>query len=138
MTDCLFCSIAEGAVPAEVIYNDEHAVAFLDVHPLTRGHTLVVPRTHAENIAVLPDELVGPVFSAVARVTRMLEKALSPQGFTIGINHGRISGQTIDHLHIHIIPRYEGDGGGNVHSIVSNPPEESVEKTGEVIRNASR
>lgn len=135
--DCLFCEIAAKEIPAEVVYENDRALAFLDVNPLTRGHTLVIPKEHAENIIKLPKELVGPTFGAVKEATGMLARAFSPQGFTIGVNHGRISGQTVDHLHIHIIPRYEGDGGGNIHSIVSDPPKESVQETAETIRNAN-
>ena len=124
--DCLFCKIASKEIPSEVIYEDDHVLAFLDVHPLTEGHTLIVPKKHVENIIDLPEDEVAPVFSAVKKVTELLEKKLAPKGFTIGINHGRISGQTIDHLHIHVVPRFEGDGGGSLHSVVKYPPKEPL------------
>jgi histidine triad (HIT) family protein len=118
MTDCLFCKIGKKEIPSEVIYEDVSALAFLDIHPLTPGHTLVIPKVHAENMLDLTNEAVGPVFLAVKKVTEQIQRALAPRGFTIGINHGKISGQAVDHLHIHVIPRYLSDGGGSMHSVV--------------------
>ncbi|HZX00896.1 MAG TPA: HIT family protein [Candidatus Paceibacterota bacterium] len=124
--NCLFCKIVNGEILSEKIYEDEAAFAFLDIHPLSPGHTVLVPKVHAENILDLPEAAVGPLFLAVKKVTATLNLALKPHGFTIGINHGKVSGQAIDHLHIHLIPRFEGDGGGSIHSVVKNPPQESV------------
>ncbi len=133
--DCLFCKIANKQISAEVIYEDENATAVLDVHPRAPGHTMVLPKFHAENILDLPDDKIGEVFKAVKNVTGILQKALSPDGFTIGINHGKVSGQTIDHLHIHIMPRWHSDMGGSIHLVVDNPPTESIEIMAEKIRN---
>jgi histidine triad (HIT) family protein len=135
--DCLFCKIANAEIPSEVIYEDDYVTAFLDAHPLTEGHTLVVSKKHAENILDLADESVCPVFSAVKKVTGMLQKSLNPRGFTIGINHGKISGQSIDHLHIHVIPRFDNDGGGSLHAVVNFPPSESLNETKNKILNAN-
>ncbi|HOB89717.1 MAG TPA: HIT family protein [Candidatus Colwellbacteria bacterium] len=134
--DCLFCKIAAKKISSEIIYEDEWVTAFLDVNPLTEGHTLIVPKKHAENILDLDDNAIGPVFAAVKKVTAMLEKSLHPRGFTIGINHGKISGQSIDHLHIHVIPRYTSDGGGSLHSVVHFPPTASLKETKNKILNA--
>ena len=136
--DCLFCKIASGEIPSQKIYEDEHVLAFLDINPLTEGHTVVIPKKHAKNILDLPVEEMAPVFLAVQRVTGMLLKALSSEGFTIGINHGKISGQAVDHLHIHVIPRYKGDGGGSLHSVVNNPPASELEDVKEKIIEANR
>ncbi len=124
--DCLFCKIAGKTIPSEVIYEDDSVLAFLDIHPLSPGHTLIVPKVHSENILDLPDEEAAKAFVSVKKVTALLSEKLKPKGFTIGINHGRIGGQLVDHLHIHVIPRFEGDGGGSLHSVVKNPPEESL------------
>ncbi len=126
--ECLFCKIAAKEIPAYVVYEDDATLGILDVHPRSPGHTMVIPRVHAENILDLPPEAVGPVFTAVKEVTNLLQRALQPDGFTIGVNHGRVSGQTVDHLHIHIMPRWNDDGGGSVHSVVNNPPQESLEE----------
>lgn len=125
--DCLFCKIASREIPALVVYEDEAAVGVLDVNPRAPGHTMIIPKQHSENLLDLPEDAVGPVFRAVQGVTALLKQALAPDGFTIGINHGRVSGQSVDHLHIHVIPRWSGDGGGSVHSVVSNPPKETLE-----------
>jgi histidine triad (HIT) family protein len=126
--DCLFCKIAAKEIPTSIVYEDDATLGILDVHPRSPGHTMVIPKAHAENILDLPPEAVGPVFTAVKKVTSLLQKSLQPDGFTIGVNHGRVSGQTVDHLHIHIMPRWNDDGGGSIHSVVNNPPQESLEE----------
>lgn len=123
--DCIFCKIAAKEISAEVIYEDEHVVSFLDIHPLTPGHAVVIPKVHAENIIDLPESEVAPLFEAVKKVTTLLEGKLNPRGFTIGINHG--TDQGVDHIHIHVIPRYRGDGGGSIHSVVKYSSGESLE-----------
>jgi len=125
--NCLFCKIIDKIIPSAIVYEDEHTLAFLDIHPMSAGHTLVIPKVHAENILDLSDTQIGPLFQAVKKVVALLQGRLESKGFTIGINHGRISGQVIDHLHVHIVPRHEGDGGGSLHSVVKNPPQESLE-----------
>jgi len=126
--DCLFCKIIQGDIPGHVFYEDEACVAILDIKPLALGHALVLPRSHAANILEVASGNLGPVFQSVQNVVLMLKNRLSPDGFTIGINHGQISGQTVDHLHIHIIPRWNNDGGGSLHSVINNPPKESLEE----------
>jgi len=124
--NCLFCKIAAGEIPSEKIYEDEHVLAFLDIHPLSKGHTVVITKVHAENLIDLPEEEVGPACIAVRKVAEMVEKGVGAQGLTIGINHRAAAGQAVDHLHIHIIPRFDGDGGKSIHSIVHNPPMETL------------
>ncbi len=126
--DCLFCKIIKKEIKAEIIYEDEEALAVLDVHPKAPGHTMILPKVHADNLLDLPDEKVGPVFQAVKKVTEIIKKSLKSDAFTIGINNGKYSGQVIDHLHIHIIPRWQGDGGKSIHSVVDNVPKESLEE----------
>ncbi len=133
--DCLFCKIRDKEIKAEFVYEDEHAFGILDINPIAPGHTMMIPKVHSENLLDLPDTEVGGVFLAVKRYTGILKKVFRPDAFTIGINHGRASGQVIDHLHIHIIPRFENDGGKSVHSVVSNPPKESLAEMALKIRN---
>ena len=118
MNDCLFCKLAIHEIPAKVVYEDDHTLAFLDVHPRAAGHTVVIPKHHAPTLTELSDAEVGPLFGAVKRVAEKVLAALEPDGLTIGVNHGTASGQTIPHLHVHIIPRFTDDGGGSIHSIV--------------------
>lgn len=122
-------------MPAHLIYEDDDAIGILDVKPVAPGHTMVIPKFHGENILDFPDGKIGTIFLAVKKVTEMLNKSLRPDGFTIGINHGKISGQAIDHLHIHIIPRFKGDKGGSIHSAVNNPPTQSLEDIKSKITN---
>ncbi|PIU98383.1 HIT family protein [Candidatus Wolfebacteria bacterium CG03_land_8_20_14_0_80_40_12] len=133
--DCFFCKITQKEAPAEIIYEDNEAVAILDIHPRSPGHTMILPKVHSKNILDLPEKKVEGVFRAVKKVVGLLKKSLSPDGFTIGINHGKVSGQTIEHLHIHIMPRWYDDGGGSVHDVVDNPPKEPLEKLAAKIRN---
>ncbi len=126
--DCLFCKIVNKEIPSEIVYEDDQTLAFLDIFPRAAGHAVVVPKSHSATVLDLPDDLAGPVLLTVKRVTDILNKSLKPEGFTIGINHGRVSGQVVEHLHIHIIPRYAGDGGGSIHGVVNNPPKESLQE----------
>jgi histidine triad (HIT) family protein len=134
MEDCLFCKIANKENPAKIVFENDHAVAFLDVNPRSPGHTMVISKYHSRNLFDLPEEELSNLFAAVQRVARRIEGALRPDGFSIGINHGAASGQEVDHLHVHIMPRFYGDNGREVQSLVHNPPKESLEDIAEKIR----
>lgn len=126
--DCLFCSIVRHKIPAQVVYEDNHATAFLDIHPHAPGHVLVVPARHAETLVDLAEAEIGPLFNAVRRMAGLLVERLKADGLTVGINQGKAAGQAIEHLHVHLIPRWSGDGGGSIHSIVKNPSQETLEQ----------
>jgi histidine triad (HIT) family protein len=128
MTECLFCKIAAKEIPAKIIREDSRTVVFLDASPISPGHTLIIPKNHVSAIVDLSDEDLTAVFRMASEITARLTKAFDPAGFTIGINQGRISGQSIDHFHLHIIPRFEGDRGGSIHSVVHNPPGISLDE----------
>src|SRR3989344_9545061 len=91
--DCIFCALAAKTIPADVVYENEEALAFLDVHPVAPGHTVVIPKTHSETILDTPEHVVRSVFLAVQAATRRLQESLRPDGFTIGMNHGAAGGQ---------------------------------------------
>jgi histidine triad (HIT) family protein len=131
--DCLFCKIAAKQIPAAIIHEDDRTLAFLDIHPCAPGHAVVIPKFHSPTIVDLPDAEVGPLFVAVKKVAELLKRSLKPDGITIGINQGRASGQEVDHLHVHLMPRWNNDGGGSVQSAVNNVPKESVEEVKEKI-----
>lgn len=120
--DCLFCQIIKKEKGSHIVYEDEAVFAFLDIFPRAIGHTLVLPKEHVETILDLDNSKVGSVFEGVKKVTEILKRGLNPDGFTIGINHGKVSGQVVEHLHIHIIPRFKDDEGGSIHGVVNNPP----------------
>jgi histidine triad (HIT) family protein len=128
MNGCLFCQIVGGEIFTHAIYEDEKTTAFLDVNPSAPGHTIIIPKEHYSNIQELPAGLVNAVFITVKTVSAMLEKAMGNGHFTIGFNNGRLSGQEIDHIHIHLIPRYKNDGGNSIQSVVKNSSEEDLEE----------
>jgi len=134
MKDCLFCRVGAKEISVPVLYEDEDVFVFLDQTPIAPGHTLVIPKGHVQNILELPDDKVAAVFLAVKKITARLGEVLNTDGFTIGINHGKVGGQAVDHLHVHIIPRFEGDGGKSIHSVVNNPPKDGLEEMAEKIR----
>lgn len=124
MTDgsCIFCRIAAGEMEHARVASSPAALAFLDLHPFAPGHTLVIPRTHAATLADLPAEDVGPLFLLVQETARTLAATLGAPGMTIGINQGTAAGQVVQHLHVHLLPRFAHDGGKAIHDIVKNPP----------------
>ncbi len=124
----LFTKIIKGEIPGFIIAKNQYAAAFLDIQPLAEGHTLVVPVKEAATILELDDKDLEQLALTIKAVTAILHKSLKPAGFTIGINQGAGAGQLIEHLHVHIIPRYKNDGGGTLHSLIKNPPKISVEK----------
>ncbi len=113
--DCLFCKIASGEVSSSKIYEDQTAVAFLDINPLSKGHTVVIPREHGGTILDYSKEVMESFFGSVQAVVARVKESINPDGFTIGINHE--IGQAVPHLHVHVIPRWKEDGGGGMHSV---------------------
>ena len=108
MTDCLFCGIVAGTVPAQIVLADEVVTAFLDVRPVFKGHVLVVPREHYRTLADLPAASVGPVFARVQRISAVMPAALGSQGSFVAINN--TVSQSVPHFHVHVVPRTKGDG----------------------------
>ena len=106
--NCLFCRIVSGDLPATVVYEDEHSIAFLDHRPLFPGHTLLVPREHVETLGDLSRPLVGPFFETAQLLSRAVESALVAEGTFVAMNN-RVS-QSVPHLHVHIVPRRRKDG----------------------------
>jgi histidine triad (HIT) family protein len=123
MSDCVFCAILDGEIPSRTVHEDEDTFAFLDVNPLTRGHTLVVPKEHHERVSDLPTDTRDAVFSTLGRLAPAVERAVDADGVTIGINDGTAAGQEIPHVHGHLVPRSEGDGVGAIHSLRWPRPE---------------
>jgi len=133
--DCLFCKIIRKDIGSHVLYEDEQTVAVLDAFPRAPGHTLILPKQHCETVLEASDAQMTALALTVKRLTGILQSALQPTGFTIGINHGKHAGQSIDHLHIHILPRFQEDGGGSIHSVVDNPGNQSIEHVAQKIRS---
>ena len=105
---CIFCRIAQKQVPASLIYEDEKALAFLDVRPLNEGHTLIIPKAHYETVFDIPQELITYLHGITKRVALAVKKATEADGISIIQQNGEAAGQEVFHLHVHVIPRYEG------------------------------
>lgn len=131
--DCLFCKIVKGEIKGDMVYEDEKTMALLDIRPRSLGHTFVIPKEHYATLIDLPSDLVGPLFETVKKMAIKVKEASLADGLTIGMNQGKASGQEVDHLHIHIMPRFKDDGGGSIQSVVHNASSE--EEREEVKRN---
>lgn len=108
--DCLFCAIVAGDIPAKQVYADDTAIAFLDINPWHRGHTLVVPRQHVRDALADPD-LLGVIAPAIQATGRLLVDRLGADGMNLLVNSGAVAGQEVFHLHVHLIPRYAANPG---------------------------
>jgi histidine triad (HIT) family protein len=112
MSDCIFCKIANGEIPSATLYEDEEFRVILDLGPATKGHALILPKSHAANICELPDELVSKAMLLAKKMAGRMKEALNCDGLNIVQNNGEPAGQTVFHFHMHLIPRYQGDGVG--------------------------
>lgn len=128
MEECIFCKIVRGEVPNHTVYEDDNVLAFLDIFPHAKGHTVLIPKEHFERVGDLEKNMLGMLLPAVQTVTKRIDEVLNPEGYNIGWNDGASAGQVVPHLHIHIMPRWPGDGGGSMHSIINNSGQESVEE----------
>lgn len=105
---CIFCNIVAGAIPADIVFEDDVSLAFLDIRPVFLGHTLLVPRKHHETLGDLPDVLIEPLFTNTRMLSTAVQGALEAEGTLVAINN-KIS-QSVPHLHVHVIPRRKKDG----------------------------
>ncbi len=104
--DCIFCKIVSKLAEATIVYEDAHTLAFLDIHPLNPGHTLVIPKKHYANMLEMPVEEAGRVFVSVAKVMKGVEHASRADGISVGQSNGQAASQEVFHMHVHIIPRF--------------------------------
>ncbi|SHM47230.1 HIT family protein [Gracilibacillus kekensis] len=110
-SDCIFCKIIDGEIPSAKVYEDEDVLAFLDISQVTKGHTLVIPKHHTKNIYETNDEIASTLFARVPRIANALKETFQPAGINILNNNGEAAGQSVFHLHIHLIPRYDEQDG---------------------------
>ena len=108
--DCIFCKMVAGQIPVTKIYEDQAVLAFLDIGPISDGHTLVIPKQHFEKLHEYPAELLGQVFSRLGKIAGAIAAAMNSEGYNLLCNNGRAAGQLVEHLHFHIIPRNTADG----------------------------
>ena len=137
MDECIFCGIVAGEVPSHTVYESEDAYAFLDVNPLARGHTVVIPRDHHERVGDIPDDAAGGLFRAITALVPAVEAAVDAPATTVAFNNGEEAGQEVPHAHCHIIPRFAGDGAGTIHSLfrsTADLPDDEMEDVADAIR----
>ncbi len=108
--DCIFCRMVGGEIPVTKVYEDNVVLAFLDIGPLSDGHTLLIPKEHFAKLENCPAELLGEVASRLGKISAAVVKATGADGYNVLCNNGRAAGQLVEHLHFHIVPRKTSDG----------------------------
>lgn len=135
VSDCIFCKIVAGEIPASKVYEDDHFLAFLDISQVTPGHTLVIPKKHARNLLEMTPDETAALFNIVSRVTKKVESATQPQGMNIISNMEEIAGQSVFHTHVHILPRYSQDDDFKIDFIAHEPDFDHLAKLAKDISN---
>jgi len=110
LDECIFCRIVAGQIPCTKVYEDASVIAFLDIGPISRGHTLVVVKPHVGRLYEVDAEVLGGLGAALGRISRAVVEAMEADGCNVLCNNGRAAGQLVDHVHFHVIPRKAGDG----------------------------
>lgn len=127
MSECIFCKIVKGEIPSKTLYEDEKFRVILDLNPATRGHALILPREHADDIYGLPDETAAAAFVLGKKMAGIMKEKLKCDGLNLVQNNGETAGQTVKHFHIHVIPRYSDDGQ-QINWTHGQPSQEELEK----------
>jgi histidine triad (HIT) family protein len=130
--DCIFCSIVDGEIPGRIVHEADDAIAFLDANPLARGHTLVIPKNHHERLDDVPAEEATGLYETLHDVVPAVEDAVDAPATTVAFNNGEAAGQEVPHVHAHVVPRFEGDGGGPIHSLFGDRPDLSDDELDEI------
>jgi len=123
MADCLFCDIVEGRIPCSKVAETENFVAFLDLYPVSEGHTLLVPKKHSTNLLDMPEYLGNELLQLAQDLGQAAIAKLGAEGFNLGLNNGEAAGQSVFHSHFHLIPRKKGDGLQSWPQLQSTPEE---------------
>ncbi len=118
--DCLFCKIVAKEITCHKVWEDENILAFLDIHPCAKGHTVIIPKKHFGNLSEMSLADWEIMSGGLSNVLAKVKEVLNPDAMNLGINNGKVAGQAVGHVHWHLLPRWEGDGGGSMHSIVRN------------------
>ncbi|WP_256288691.1 HIT family protein [Halobellus inordinatus] len=128
----IFEQIIAGDIPARIVYETETVAAFLDANPLAPGHTLVVPKEPYERLDEIPGDIAADLWAAVQELTPRIEAAVDADATTIGVNNGEAAGQEVPHVHVHVVPRFEGDGGGPIHAVAGDRPDLSEDELDDI------
>jgi len=108
--NCIFCKIINKEIPCPIVYENDNVLAFLDINPVNKGHTLVIPKIHYKNIYDTPDEMLGFLITAAKNIAIKLKESMGAEGINIHMNNDAVSGQVVFHTHLHVIPRLTNDG----------------------------
>lgn len=127
-SDCIFCKIVSGEIPAEIVTQNDKAIALLDAFPLAPGHTLVIPKSHYAKVQDMSEQDALAVFEVMWKVIGAVEAGSMVNASTIAVHNGSEAGQEIPHVHVHIVPRKVGDGAGAIHSMFKIRPKLSAEE----------
>lgn len=134
MDDCIFCKIIKGEIPNDTVYENENVLAFLDIFPHAKGHTVVIPKKHVVNLESLSIDQWKDISVGLKHCLDKINFILKPVGCNIGINNKEEAGQVVPHVHWHILPRYKDDHGGSVHSIVNNAKKDDVSELAKLFK----
>ncbi len=130
--DCIFCKIVAGEIPSMKVYEDDRVLGFMDIMPLSKGHVLVIPKEHLDNIGETDPELYGHIASVICRISRAVQESFAPDGLNVQQLNGKAANQVVPHVHMHLVPRWHGDGitisewepvPGNMEEIAANAEE---------------
>lgn len=130
--DCIFCKIANGEIPSRTLYEDKLFRVILDLAPATRGHALILPKEHADNLYDLPEETSAAVMVLAKKLALVMRERLSCDGLNLVQNNGEAAGQTVSHFHLHMIPRYINDGQ-TLGWAPSEPAEEELDEVKKIL-----
>ena len=134
MSDCLFCKIIAGEIPCQKIFEDAATFSFLDIGPVSKGHALVVPKTHAQDLSAGSHEDAKALMETVHHLAPAIMQAVGAQGYNLGMNHGEVAGQEVMHTHLHIMPRFAGQSRTFTKT---HPSKEELEAIAVSIREAN-
>src|SRR4030042_3922656 len=137
-SQCLFCGIVAGKIPAKKVYEDDHVIGFLDINPRNPGHTLVIPKKHFETILDMPEKDAGRLFESVHKVAAMVKAGTNSQGLSIAQSNGQAAGQVVRHVHVHVIPRFANQGPVGLEGILPSKKidDMSMDKIAQTIKSA--
>ena len=134
MDNCIFCKLANGEIPTRTVYEDDSFRVILDLGPATKGHALILPKSHAANLYELPDDVAAKVLPLAKKIATQMKEKLGCDGLNLVQNNGEVAGQTVMHFHLHLIPRYVGDG----QSILWKPTEPSGQELDEILETLKK
>ncbi len=134
--NCIFCKIAAGEIPSRTLYEDDSFRVIMDISPASKGHAIILPKNHAANLFEFSDEDAGKIMVVAKKVASAMKNALNCDGFNVLQNNGEVAGQTVFHLHVHLIPRYKDDHVAIKWTPGVKVPDEEMDEIQEKIKEA--